>query len=325
MRISRFLFAATAAIIVCIVLSACSLNGHDTQKLTVSAAEEVVKDYMAVKYPDLNPDTTFPLVDFTPGDLYEQTGVQVFKVAEGISICQSFLVKDGKVVHEIMGFGGLGLVSIEPADFEADTEQFVYTYSWGSGLHHSILELFDSGKGSFSLFMDISGEDMLIEKETSNRFGIYTAVFTDNLDIVRVSAKKGSRMGTLSAQPMRSGGYRLVYEKVDGSIETTIVNEVSREVLERVGRIANPSDASVLLSSSTGDYIKADRADYDAILKMGDKALPAMLEEVVVMQNKSLDGAIMQQLIMEITKQKAQTNAEMENIKLYKAYIGKLQ
>ncbi|WP_143191898.1 hypothetical protein [Paenibacillus sp. P46E] len=84
------------------------------------------------------------LIDITPSDIWEQTGHQLFKNIEATSSWDTFAVSEEKAVQIGMGFGGFGVTSAVPYDVNKDgTVDIVYAYSFGSGLHRSVIAWLD--------------------------------------------------------------------------------------------------------------------------------------------------------------------------------------
>lgn len=82
----------------------------------------------------------YDLTEITPSDIWEKTKLQLFKDSSS----ETFIVTNQKAVHIGNGFGGFGVTSAVPYDVNKDgILDLVYAYSWGSGIHRSIISWID--------------------------------------------------------------------------------------------------------------------------------------------------------------------------------------
>ncbi|MGF7029613.1 hypothetical protein J2T17_000518 [Paenibacillus mucilaginosus] len=86
--------------------------------------------------------------------------------------------------------------------------------------------------------------------------------------------------------------------------ESAQVEEVIDAHVERI--VSAPGVGS---SSNPGDYIKAERASYEAIVSLGDKALPHLLQELRGEKGGSLAGWIMAKAGEDILKERSPVQA----------------
>ncbi len=69
--------------------------------------------------------------------------VQIFKTTAGY-VCETFVYHNQQMTHIGNGFGGFGVTSIVPFDVNSDGNMdIVYAYSFGSGIHRSIISWCD--------------------------------------------------------------------------------------------------------------------------------------------------------------------------------------
>ncbi|QGQ95020.1 hypothetical protein EHS13_09040 [Paenibacillus psychroresistens] len=79
------------------------------------------------------------MIEITSSDIWDKTKCQLFKVAG-----ETFIVANQEVVHIGNGLGGYGVTSAVPYDVNKDgTSEIIYTYSFGSGIHRSIISWID--------------------------------------------------------------------------------------------------------------------------------------------------------------------------------------
>lgn len=118
-----------------------------------NGVEEFLKTAVIPKYISEKEDC----FNVTPEEITEKYGFRVFKFE---SSCESFLVYNGEMYVLGMGFGGNGTETFAAADINGDgAEELYFTFSCGSGLHHSSVGYFDTatketGGFDFSSLMD---------------------------------------------------------------------------------------------------------------------------------------------------------------------------
>ena len=119
----------------------------------------------------LPPIDICPLRDVSSEEIRAETGCRIFR---DDAFGGLFYLVDGERCGELgISFGGYGLCSAVPWDYDENgTVDLLYTYSWGSGMHRSILALFDRTKWEerelYGYFPDSDspGSDLLVERET---------------------------------------------------------------------------------------------------------------------------------------------------------------
>ncbi len=83
------------------------------------------------------------LIEITSSSIWDNTKLQLFK-SVGDSSLETFIVTNQEAFHIGIGFGGLGVTSVVPYDVNNDgTLDLVYAYSFGSGIHRSVISWFD--------------------------------------------------------------------------------------------------------------------------------------------------------------------------------------
>ena len=136
----------------------------------------------------LPPISIHVLADVTPEDVLETTGCRIFKDPEG---ADAFLL-DGQRLCELgTGFGGYGLTSAVPWDYDENgTADLLYTYSWGSGMHRSILALYDRTKREkqelytyYPWDWEAYGSDLVVKHETDSAGNNSYPVFTVDVSL----------------------------------------------------------------------------------------------------------------------------------------------
>lgn len=97
------------------------------------------------------------LYNVTPSEVSKATDVKIFKAS---GMCASFILIDGKVYEICQSFGGYGFVNAVPCDFDGDGNvELLVASSWGSGLHRSIISVFDIETKKSTVIHDTSDTD----------------------------------------------------------------------------------------------------------------------------------------------------------------------
>jgi len=148
-------------------------------------------------------------VDITPGAVLDEIGVQIFKDSEW---CSAYLMDDDFIYPLGVWFGGYGVVDIKTCDFDGNgTKDILFTYSWGSGLHRSLIGLFDMSTMMETVIYDSSDEgndeafiscDLVLEKKSDDDFEVYIADFPNTEGFVVVEYQRGQLIGKI----INSGG-----------------------------------------------------------------------------------------------------------------------
>jgi hypothetical protein len=133
-----------AGFIIAIFISACTptgSNGAPPQRISLTHAENLVRTMIFEQESDMNPTAQFSLKEITTDEIWQRLNVQVFKVVgDSVYPDESFLIKDERVQRLGIGFGGSGLMSMQVVDLDENNEpELIYTYSYGSGLHRSMI------------------------------------------------------------------------------------------------------------------------------------------------------------------------------------------
>lgn len=93
----------------------------------------------------------------TPSQVAAETDMEIFKFSDS---CASFVVVDQKVYELCISFGGYGFVNAVPCDFDNDgNKDLLVASSWGSGMHRSIISVFNSVSKETTVLYDTSNTD----------------------------------------------------------------------------------------------------------------------------------------------------------------------
>ena len=157
----------------------------------------------------LPPISIWPLRDVSSEEILAETSCRIFK---DDAFGGLFYLADGERCCELgISFGGYGLCSAAPWDYDENgTVDLLYTYSWGSGMHRSILALFDRTKWEAQeLYVyypdsDSPGSDLVAERETDEHgepvFTVYTVdVQVQGYDPIDLRFTKMEEAGVVSA------------------------------------------------------------------------------------------------------------------------------
>ena len=141
-------------------------------------------------------------VEITPQAVSDATDWRLFTLQSQYS----FLLADGEV-HTLCGYwGGWGVTSALPWDYDGNgVMDLLYTYSWGSGMHRSLVSLFDMTAKQEILLTVIFAEyfeDAVVlpaEPDTPERFCVWLAEDNDSFDGQEQFAIK-REIGTVTLQ-----------------------------------------------------------------------------------------------------------------------------
>lgn len=204
--------------------------------LTVADAEKLVRAYLFQLNPKMNPEATFPLREERVEGLFEKLGCQLFKVTEGnvtdgregdwAGACMA--VAHGKVQRLGAHFGGPGVMSACIADLDGDgTEELVYSYANGSGVHRSHVAAWKpaaDGKGvEFVAPLAFFGL-LFVRRLWDGTVRIEVGDFKSNLNLNEWVAQ-----GTLGVLKARAGDGGL-------SLEVTLAEPLAKEFRDRLQR-----------------------------------------------------------------------------------------
>lgn len=88
--------------------------------------------------------------NITPDYIDNNSDYSIFKFKNSAA---SFLMYKGEIYELGTSFGGYGVVSMALADFNNDDAYELYfTFSWGSGIHHSQIGYFDPSTNKVTIF-----------------------------------------------------------------------------------------------------------------------------------------------------------------------------
>ena len=164
-----FIFMITIAMI--IGLCSCDLSSNSTK----SADNE--KSYMTAYCSKENVDVFYDKIgklqgdgviagyvlneencfNVTPEQVASETNFQIFKFSDSSA---SFIMIDNEIYALCEWFGGHGFINAVPCDFDNDGNiDLLVASSWGSGLHRSIISVFNSVTKKSTVIYDTSTTD----------------------------------------------------------------------------------------------------------------------------------------------------------------------
>ena len=110
----------------------------------------------------------------SPESVAETYGFEIYKFDAS---CGSFLLYENQIYPLGTWFGGLGATSFAVADLNSDGhEELYFTFSWGSGLHHSMAGYFDTEDREIKSFeLEHVDKDSVLTADEENNLWIYSA------------------------------------------------------------------------------------------------------------------------------------------------------
>jgi hypothetical protein len=137
-----------------------------SKKLSIEEAENLIAASQNIAQ---SSDKNAEITEITSADIWDKTKCQLFKIAE-----ETFIIENHKVVHIGNGFGGNGVTSAVPYDVNQDgISDIIYAYSFGSGIHRSIIS-----------WMDLKSfeEHMVEDKPKKTEFRLYDLILKNEKD-----------------------------------------------------------------------------------------------------------------------------------------------
>jgi len=93
----------------------------------------------------------------TPEQVETQTDMKIFKFSDS---CVSLVVVDNEIYPICDFFGGYGFVNAVPCDFDGDgNKDLLVASSWGSGMHRSVISVFNPVTKQSAVIYDTSDTD----------------------------------------------------------------------------------------------------------------------------------------------------------------------
>lgn len=178
---TRLMMFFLSMLALCFLLSACD----DSPKISI---EEANKRIIATQEGSRLVNEGMDLLEITPSDIWDSTKHQLFKNVGGSS-WETYIVTNQKAIHIGNGFGGFGVTSAVPYDVNKDgTMDIVYAYSFGSGIHRSVISWFDIKNSTEHVVADMPETTEfrmydLILKNESNEIIVYRINGMDNREI----------------------------------------------------------------------------------------------------------------------------------------------
>lgn len=152
----KHLFCLLLTGIVLISLAACQtntdisdINGNNVDYMTTPCTKDSVDEFMSIiGEVELGGLSTGMKLDkehcynVTPLSVATQTDIKIFKFSDS---CVTLALIDGEVYSICESFGGHGFVNAVPWDYDDDGNlDLLVASSWGSGLHRSIISVFNT-------------------------------------------------------------------------------------------------------------------------------------------------------------------------------------
>lgn len=201
------LFCLLLTGMVLISSTACQTNADDSDKnennvdyMTTSCTKDSVDEFMSiigkVELDGLSIGMKLDeehCYNVTPLSVATQTDIKIFKFSDS---CVSLALIDGEVYSICESFGGFGFVNAVPWDYDGDGNlDLLIASSWGSGLHRSIISIFNTTTKESIVVYDTSNTDNpsvdLFVATSSPTFSskdpqdlpIYYQVYTANIEV----------------------------------------------------------------------------------------------------------------------------------------------
>jgi len=162
-------FSLFLILIISALLSACNVGSNHSNQETVlatdytttSCSKDYVDEFMSIiceaELGGLSAGFKLDAehcYNVTPLSVAVQTDIKIFKFSDS---CVSLALIDGKAYSICESFGGFGFVNAVPWDYDDDGNlDLLVASSWGSGLHRSIISIFDTSTKESNIVYDTS-------------------------------------------------------------------------------------------------------------------------------------------------------------------------
>ena len=201
------LFSLFLTGIVLISLTACQRNTDNSNNsennvdyVTTSCTKDSVDEFMSiigdVELGGLSIGMTLDkehCFNVTPLSVASQTDIKIFKFSDSYV---SLALIDGEVYSICESFGGYGFVNAVPWDYDEDGNlDLLVASSWGSGLHRSVISVFNTTTKESIVVYDTSNTDnpsvdLFVEtvspslsSKDPQDLPIYYQVYTANIEV----------------------------------------------------------------------------------------------------------------------------------------------
>lgn len=154
-----------------------SKNLNHQQNVSKEFVSEFIELFSGIKGEGLLKGYNFSVencYNITPKEITDRVGCKIFKFSDSYA---TFLLYDNEIYPLGQFFGGLGIVDMKLWEFDNGGHfALIYTYSWGSGMHRSLVGYFDL-KTREEIVLDFTymNEDMLLERTSESSFALYHA------------------------------------------------------------------------------------------------------------------------------------------------------
>jgi hypothetical protein len=130
----------------CFLFSACDSNETPNEEAHKKMSiEEATKLILETQPPSQFSNFEMDLIEITPSNIWDKTKIQLFKnIGYSMLSGETFIVTNQEAIHIGIGFGMYGITSAVPYDVNKDgSMDIVYAYSYGSGIHRSVISWID--------------------------------------------------------------------------------------------------------------------------------------------------------------------------------------
>lgn len=165
----------------------CSCKNDNTHKaneydaMRTTATKDSVKDFMTlleavepsglISGYNIDEENCY---NVTPPAVAAETDMKIFKFSNS---CASFVMVDNEIYPICESLGGYGFVNAIPCDFDNDGNKDLFVASsWGSGIHRSIISVFNSVTKESTTLYGTPDVDLIVAQSTAN-------IFIDNPEV----------------------------------------------------------------------------------------------------------------------------------------------
>ncbi len=186
-RILCIFCVITMLFLLCYCKDDSSHNANEYESMKTNISKDHVSEFMELLGGEIELDELLSgfipdeehCYNVTPPQVAAETNMKIFKFSDS---CISLVLLDNKIYTLCESFGGYGFVNAIPCDFDNDgNKDLLVASSWGSGLHRSIISVFNSVTKESTILYDTSTTDtpevdLIVSQSTAS-------IFTDNPEI----------------------------------------------------------------------------------------------------------------------------------------------
>jgi len=170
----------------------------DLARVTISTAEELIRTWIFSEYPDMNPESIFPVKELTTEETWEKIQSQVFIVTGDVLTNKPLLIKNKKVTDLgiYQGLGAQEIKYIYITDLDKNNKyELSFLSTWGSGIMRTEINCYYEYLNSAIKRGDkafYSGIQVVLKKENDEKLFIKLKTDTTIIGQIKIDTLSGN-------------------------------------------------------------------------------------------------------------------------------------